>query len=223
VRSATTLKILLSLCLSIVAAYGGGVTPVRLTAGADPRENITKATKALLEAKSFRAKMVYSVSTGYKGLAMLEFAAPDRYHFITESNFFSKDVNVKQEIIALGGETYYRGISGQWQKLQVDVRREISKLRSPLPAGGMAQVTDVKFIGDEVLNGTRMLVYQYRFDDTSYAEFKGVTKIWVGAKDGLPHRIEANGEAPNQGEAAKANWANTYYDYNVDIKIGPPM
>jgi hypothetical protein len=223
----TKSTVLFLVCFSIVVTCRGNIAPKTLTACVGAREDLVKAMRSQLEVKSFRGKMVYSTSDGTKIGSSLEFVAPDRYHLITESNVFINLGTVRQELIALGSEAYSRaGAEGQWlrwQRIPGDMSQELPKLRGSLAVVKLVEQADVKFIGEEMLDGSRMRVYQFAFDKYLDSEFKGITKTWVGAADGLPYRIEAGGEAPYQGKTVKAHWVSSYSDYNEDIRIRAPM
>ena len=217
----TTLSII---CASVVAASGGGAASPLKAAGPDPREDLVRAMRALSEARSFRATMVLSGPNGLRNVIRLEYVAPDRFHLNTEWNFPIGPRTIKQEIIAIGKDSYAKSVvNGQWLRAPAGVSREVSKLRDPIAAGYLEKIADVRLIGNDTHDGLPMRVYQFTHDDTSDTGFKSVVKTWVGVKDALPHRIEGAGEAPDQGEGSKMRTVYTYSDHNADIKIEPPM
>src|SRR5688572_16194557 len=113
-------NVLLLLCLTLVAACGGGATSNSLTANVNPREDLTKAMRAQFDAKSYRAKSVSSSPNGAKSVTEVDYVAPDRFRVVVESNLF-KPGSGQQEMIVLGRETYMKAADGQWQKIQRDM------------------------------------------------------------------------------------------------------
>jgi outer membrane lipoprotein-sorting protein len=211
-------------CLLFIAACGNAAKSGNLMASADPREDLVKAMKALSNAKSYRSKLVITASVGVKGEAKtvmdIEFVAPDRYRAIAESNLGTRG-NVKGEFIILGNDTYMKIDSGQWQKTQKDMREGFAQLKSPnIEAIASAEV---KFIGNETLDGLPTLVYQHAYKNAPSEAGNSTTKTWVGVNDGLPHKIEVQTKFDYQGQTYITSATTAYYDYNTDIKIEPPL
>ena len=86
----------------------------------------------------------------------------------------------------------------------------------------MMKYEEVKLIGPEALDGSSALVYQFKLKGT---EGQSSGKIWISTTDGLPRKIENDGgTSPNpNGETSKRKLIVTYYDYNANIKIEPPI
>lgn len=65
------------------------------------------------------------------------------------------------------------------------------------------------------------LVYQYKLKE---AQGQSDCKMWIGKSDGLPHKILQKSASPMPGSSGGKNDRTVnYYDYNVDIKIEPPI
>jgi hypothetical protein len=211
-------------CLLLVVACGDAARSVNLTASADPREDLIKAMKALSTTKSFRSKVVSTGSVGDKGglnsVMEIEFVAPDHYHATMESNLGARG-NTKGEMVILGNDTYMKVEGREWEKTQKDTREAFAQLRN-LNVEALANA-DVKFIGNETLDGLPMLFYQHTFKNVPSEAAKVTTKTWVGGNDGLPHKIETQTKVDYQGQAYTINATTTYYDYNAEIKIQPPI
>jgi hypothetical protein len=179
-----------------------------ITASANPLDDLTRTTRAMLDAKSYRARMESSFE-GTNRTTMFEFAAPDRYHIDT-GGF---------EMIILGAQTFQKPPGGRWQKFPVNMNEMISAFRDPKLLDEIRKSTDVKFLGPEVLDGTPMLTYQYKQDKAFGTNIKSDFKIWVSAVDGLPRRMEVEGEMNSK----KTKTVITYSDFNGEVKIEPPM
>jgi hypothetical protein len=161
-----------------------------------------------MEVRSFRVRMEFSYS-GRDNTRTVEFAAPDRFHMTGDNN----------EVIIVGPATYMKGRNGAWQKVPMDVNAMIQSFRDPQVIDEVRKSTNAKFIGPDTLDGSPMLVYQYTTSNAFGTNSTSTTKSWISASDGLPRRLEIDGEI----NSAKARAVNTYYDYNAEIKIEPPM
>ena len=179
-----------------------------ITASANPLDDLTRSTRAMLDAKSYRARMESSFE-GTNRTTTFEFAAPDRYH-IDNGGF---------EMIIVGAQTFQKPPGGRWQKFPVNMNEMISAFRDPKLLDEIRKSTDVKFLGPEVLDGTPMLTYQYKQDKAFGTNIKSDSKIWVSAVDGLPRRMEVEGEMNSK----KTKTVITYSDFNGEAKIEPPM
>src|SRR5215216_3686117 len=89
--------------------------PAPAAASQDPLDFMTKAIRAQLDAKSYRARMESSFG-GQNSTRVVEFVAPDRFHMTSDID----------EIIIVGPSTYRRTKNGQWQKFPVDVGSMVS-------------------------------------------------------------------------------------------------
>src|SRR5688500_8777734 len=89
---------------SISKKTPGGDSP---TTSTDPRGDLTKAMRAMLDAKSYRAQMATSTSDGTKSMMILEFVAPDRYHLTRESDLNGKG-RYKQDTIIIAEDTWMK-------------------------------------------------------------------------------------------------------------------
>lgn len=211
-------------CLLVVAACGNAAKSVNSTASAEPREELIKAMKAFSNLKSYRSKIVNSGSVGARGdvktVMENEFVAPDRFHSIAESNLGGGG-NTKGEMVIIGNDTYMKVEGRQWEKTQKDTREAFAQLKN-LNVEALANA-DVKLIGNETLDGLPMLVYQHTFKNLPSEAAKVTTKTWVGVNDGLPHKTEAQTKVDYQGDTYTVNVTTTYYDFNAEIKIQPPM
>ena len=179
-----------------------------ITASANPLDDLTRTTRAMLDAKSYRAQMESSFE-GTNRTTTFEFAAPDRYHIDT-GGF---------EMIIVGAQTFQKPPGGRWQKFPVNMNEMISAFRDPKLLDEIRKSTDVKFLGPETLDGTPMLTYQYKQDKAFGTNIKSDSKIWVSAADGLPRRMEVEGEMNSK----KTKTVITYSDFNGEVKIEPPM
>lgn len=204
--------------------YTPSTTTVPLTASADPRADVTKAMRASLAAKSYRSRIVITSSSGSNRTMTAEVVAPDRMHMTTEMDMPGRGT-VKNETIIIGKETYVRAGDAPWQKNPMGMGDLLSQFRDPKAIDTIAEKAEVKYLGTDTLNGSPMLVYQYSMKDLLGPGKDGVSKIWIGATDSLQHQGESESDVDplNTGKMIHSKTTVTFYDYNADIKIEPPM
>lgn len=179
----------------------------------DAREDVKKAWEKFYAAKSFRGRM--SGATTSSGVAIgggaleIEFVAPDRYHWSAQGK------GERGEIIFIGKDMYARKGDGAWMKGQGAFGEALIKQFRDSLELRMARYEEIKFTGTDTVDGSPMLVYQYQLKDDPATGKGGPGKLWVGASDGLPHQVET--------EIKGGKVYFTYYDYNADIKVEPPI
>jgi hypothetical protein len=102
----------------------------------------------------------------------------------------------------------------------------LEQLRDPKLIDAIAQKAEVKYLGTDMLDGAPMLTYQYTIKDLLGPGKDAVSKIWIGATDNLEHQMESESDVESTftaGEITHTKTTVTYYDYNTNIKIEPPM
>ena len=189
--------------------------------GANPRAALSAAVKAQLEAKSFRAQMQSSTSSGTTSAMVVEYVAPDRFHMTQDAQLPGRG-SVKQEFIIVGKDTWLKMGAGAWQKFPVDVGQIVAQFRDPKVLEQLAQNADIKFVGADTLDGAPALVYEYTLTGELAKNIKSTSKTWIGATDNLPRKIETEGELQSTGQPLKTKTTIIYTGYNSDIKIEPP-
>ena len=196
-----------------------------MQASDDPREALKKAFTAQLAARSFRARMEYSVAS-IPTHNDLEFVAPDRYHV----SVFGPQVqgrSMGQEIIIVGKDTFRRISGVPWQKstnagagtLATTIGEIAGQFRTEDMAQRMLKYDDIQFFGPDVLDGQPVMVYQFKLKETK-GPIPG--KIWISTADNLPRKIEHEASSQTNPDK-KMKLTTTYYDYNANINIEPPI
>ena len=198
-------------------------------ASGDPREDLKKAFTAQLAAKSFRYRLEFSFASG--GHADAEFVAPDRYHITIIGQSSMPGNEMRQEMVIIGKDTFMKIANMPWQRTEegsgkttmaTTIARMAQQFRNEDVAQRMMKYEDVKFVSSEVLDGSPTLVYQFKLKGTEGQTTPG--KIWISATDDLPRKIEQGGSsATNPDGTSKSKLIVTYYDYNANIKIEPPI
>jgi hypothetical protein len=227
IRGAALCSLLLAVCAcSSKPETGGGAASVPpggasagtgvVSASDKPLDVLTKATRAQLDAKSYRANIKNTSSNGATNTMLVEYAAPDRYHMVTHSQAGGRDTSL--EYVIVGKDTFMKTNGGAWQRFPVDMSKMIAAFRDPKFIEELAKTSDVKFVGADTLGGSPMLVYEYTMNNAMGASVKTHAKSWVAVADGLPRKSESESEFGG----VKTKTEMTMSDYNSDIKIEPP-
>jgi TonB family protein len=177
----------------------------------NPREVLKKTLSAIQSVKSYRIRSeVTAISKDgpIKEYSSKEYASPDRVRTLDKN----------KELIRIGKDTYQKKGDGRWQKY-TEKRSDTSVTNLPVNAledliEDLVKVEDIKFIGQETIDGIPTLAYQYR-----HRSDPNTIKAWIGIADGLLRKWEF--ECIVEGLKAMS-LIFTYYDYNADIKIEPP-
>lgn len=176
----------------------------------DPRADVVQASKRFLDLPKFSAQME---GRGKTNMSMkLDYLAPDRYHM---TNLGSSQ-QAMAEFIVIGPDMYMK-FGGRWQKMPGAAGNAVPKLREMFNEEGLKTLQDVKYVGDEDVNGERAHLYTYRSTVTNAnVPYPFSSKIWVGSDDGLPQRIEVTYD---QGDLKTMT---ILYDYEKSISIEAP-
>lgn len=218
---ANRLKIFLLCALMLVAACdihstgggnsnnsGGSGSSTPASTEANPVDAMTASIKAQFDAKSYRARME-SLTEGNNFTTTVEYVAPDRFHMTAPMN----------ETIIVGSDTYIKPPNSKWQKIPINANQMIASFRDPKLVEELRNNTTVKFLGTDSLDGLPVKIYEYTVKNAFGTNMESTSKAWIAASDNLPRKMEV--EANVNGKPSKMRI--TYYDYNTDIKILPPM
>src|SRR5215468_7886439 len=155
----------------------------------NPRDDVVTMSKRFLDVQKFSAKMD---GRGTNELHMkLDYVAPDRFHMF----FFDNNGQVKTESVMIGKDMYMK-MGSRWQKLPNTLGdKQIINLRDMFNEEYLKTLQDVKYDGDDTVDGQSTHVYSYRNSQTnSNMPYPFTSKIWVGTSDGLPKKIEVTYE-----------------------------
>ncbi len=216
---ANSFKISLLCALMFVSACGihdgghssnssGSGSAAPASTDANPIDAMTASIKAQFDAKSYRARME-SLSEEKGFTTTVEYVAPDRFHMTAPMN----------ETIIVGSDTYVKTPTSPWQKIPINANQMISSFRDPKMVEELRNKADVKFLGTDSIDGLPVKIYQYTIKNAFGTNMTSTSKAWIGASDNLPRKMEV--ETDVNGKPSKM--VITYYDYNTDIQIVPPM
>ncbi len=171
----------------------------------DPKVDIEKMADRFMSLKSFRAEMDGDGQTPMK--TDLEFISPDRYRIKTGNSM---------EMIVIG-KTSYMKMGSKWQKMSLPLDSTISDMRSAFNKEGMKWFSDVKYTGDDTVDGNPAYVYTYHNKGPGAGVGENDSKVWIAKDDGLPIKIEAIYKKGNL-KSMKIE-----YDYETPVVIEPPV
>jgi outer membrane lipoprotein-sorting protein len=176
----------------------------------DPKSDFVRASKKFLDLPQFTATMD---GTGKSSVSLeLEFQAPDRFHM----SGVDPTTHNRSEMVMIGRDIYIQS-GGRWQKIPGDSNAPIPNLREFFDQEGLKTLKDAKYDGDETLDGVPMHLYSYQSNQVNAnMPYPFTSKIWVGAADGLPHKIEVTYQ---QGDLKTMTIT---YDFEKPVDIKPP-
>ncbi len=186
------------------SAGGGGPT----TASGDPKADIIAASKKFVDLKSFSAKTDGVGDTPIK--SKIDYIAPDRYHVT-----YIAGTGAGMEMIMIGNQSYMKTEGRSWTKMPGDAK-SIPNLRDSYTEEGMKTMTDIKYEGEESVDGKPALVYSYK-NVSPVGNYPFSSKMWVAKSTGLPLKIYveySNGVLKNM---------TINYDTESPVTIEPPI
>jgi len=165
----------------------------------NPGDALLKAFTNWGSVKSFRARM--SVGSGPTAAQMitLEMVQPDRMR-MTSQQF---------EMILIGSTSYVK-VGPTWQKMDLPQTVDVNQFSPKTYLTALQRLPDTKILGPDTVDGVPTIVYQFGATGAG-ASPATTTKVWIGAVDGFPHKIEAGGTTL------------TFYDFNANITINAPI
>jgi hypothetical protein len=196
------------------ANSGAAVSPSPSSGGAAPstgdtaRDGILRSFRAQFDLKSYRMRMETTSSKTGPQVTVAEFVAPDRFHWTGAQN----------EMIVIGSSAYMK-VGGRWTRSPVDAGAIVSMVRDPAFLDELSKSANVRMLGQDILDGTQAVVYEYSLANLGGTGMSSTSKSWVRASDGLPLKVESTGSL----NGVKTRTLITYYDFNTDIKIEPPL
>lgn len=191
--------------LSSLMPGSGGGSP---GGGSDPKADIVEASRKFIALKAFSAKMEGMGQSEIK--SQVDYLAPDRFHIS-----YLGGTGAGMEIIYIGNQTYMK-TGGKWSKTPGDSNASIPNLRDSFTEEGLKTLTDVKYEGEETVDGKPALAYTYK-NVTPKGGYPFSSKIWIGKGTGLPLKIVVD----YTNGVLKQMTVN--YDTESPVTIEPPI
>ena len=136
----------------------GGSGKGTATGGSDPKADIVEASKKFID-----------------------FVAPDRFHIK-----YLGGTGAGMEIIYIGTDSYMK-TGDKWSKMPSS-GVNIPNLRDSFTEAGLKTLTDVKFEGEDTVDGKPAMAYSYK-NVTPVGAYPFTSKIWISQQSGLPLKI----------------------------------
>jgi hypothetical protein len=183
---------------------------------------VLQALQVQLAAKPYRMKNVYS-SSEFRYTMQGDYVAPDKYHVFMDLDL-GAGMRAGSETIIIGGVGHSK-TSGGWDQNPSDTSTVIrNHHQDQAVMAGLADAKDaaVTLVGTEDLDGKPANVYQSTYDSGTNGIMNGEMKVWVNVVDGLPYKVEINGEMMQNGKRFKVQRLSAYQDYNADMNVSFP-
>ena len=192
---------------SSLSGGAGGSSKGTSSGGSDPRADVVEASKKFLALPFFTAKMEGTGQTEIK--SQVEYAAPDKFHIK-----YLGGTGVGMEIIYIGKDSYMKS-GDKWSKMPGS-GTNIPNLRDSFTEEGLKTLSDVKFDGEDTIDGKPAMAYSYK-NVTPVGAYPFTSKIWLSQKTGVPLRIYveySNGALKNM---------TVNYDTESPVSIEAPI
>ena len=184
----------------------GGSKGATATGGSDPKQDVIEASRKFIGLPFFTARMEGVGQTEIK--SQVEYSAPDRYRVK-----YLGGTGAGMEMVWIGKESYMN-LNGKWTKMP-DTNSSIPTLRDSFTEDGLKTLTDVKFEGEDTVDGKPALAYSYK-NVTPVGNYPFTSKIWIGYDTGVPMKVYVeytNGTLKNM---------TVNYDVETPVNIEPP-
>ena len=184
----------------------GGAKGATATGGSDPKADVIAASKKFIDLPFFTANMEGVGQTEIK--SQVEYTAPDRYHVK-----YLGGTGAGMELTWIGNDAYMNA-NGKWTKMPSS-NSPIPTLRDSFTEEGLRTLTDVKFDGEETVDGKPAMAYSYK-NVTPVGNYPFTSKIWIGQDTGVPMKVYVeytNGALKNM---------TVNYDTESKVTIEPP-
>jgi hypothetical protein len=116
--------------------------------------------------------------------SIAEVIPPDRFHVIASG----------QEMLIIGPKSYIKQ-NGKWISFAADVSEIVAGVRGSLQDDIAYRISDVQQVGQETVNGTPAIVYQFKEDVGSGSDqISSLVKLWIDQARGVPIRQEIDSD-----------------------------
>jgi hypothetical protein len=149
------------------------------TGGSDPKTDVIEASKKFIDLPFFSAKMEGMGQTEIR--SQVDFVAPNRYHVK-----YLGGTGAGMEMVFIGNDGYMKS-GDKWTKMPGS-GTSIPTLRDSFTDAGLKTLSDVKFEGEDTVDGKPAMLYSYK-NVTPVGASPFTCKIWISQKTGAPMKI----------------------------------
>jgi outer membrane lipoprotein-sorting protein len=212
----------------LLVACGGGDAPAASSASEDgaaaqpaggnvalPADPLAAIQQALTNQQSGGAyRTTTTIDADSEPMVLTgEFIPPDRLRVVTDLG------DVQQEMIFIGDKGWMKA-GDTWTESPISATQMLGQFRTAIDEF-VATATEVRFVGNESLNGQETAVYAYTLDmnksTVTPMDLISSVKLWVNTATGLPVQQEVTGEA-----MGVASTTTQVIEYDSSIAIEPP-
>ncbi len=174
----------------------------------DPTGDIKRLSDRFLNQKTFRAVMEINGKTSME--MELEFQAPDSFRL---TNHLTSDKTMEMIVI---GKQAYMNLNGKWMKVPTGLgNAKVTDMREMFNKEGLKWFRDVKYVGEEQVEGKDAYVYTYSGKLEGKSDYD--SRIWVGKTDGMPLKINV------EYKSGDLKSVSIKYDYTTPVSIEAPI
>jgi len=152
--------------------------PPEFAPSGDAAADLVKMNDRVIAAKSFKAMMLLDGTTPMT--TELEFTAPDRYRLKSTGTL---------EMLYVGRATLIK-VGDEWKLMSLPLDPKVGEIRGAFTAENMKDVSNVKYAGDETLNGRPAYLYTYN-GRAPRVGAENDSKLWIAKTTGLPLKLES--------------------------------
>lgn len=199
-----------SVMLSFVVMFAA-VWPASATADeAAVRAELVAQWRKMFDARDLAFSAVVS-STDKKGRVTrsdMRVNWPNRFHM----------KSAESEFIIIGDSTWMKAEGQGWMKFPMSMKKVIDQYTPEVMKASMDGMTNVRFVGDEDVDGVACKVFSYDFDVKVMGfRSKGTSTIYLSKDSGYPVRVISDGEAMGQRTKTVVD-----YTYDPTIRVAEP-
>jgi hypothetical protein len=133
---------------------------------------------------------------------------PNRFHM----------KSAESEFIIIGDSTWMKTEGQGWMKFPMSMKKVIDQYTPEVMKASMDGMTNVRFVGDEAVDGVACKVFSYDFDVKVMGfRSKGTSTIYLSKDSGYPVRVISDGEAMGQRTKTVVD-----YTYDPTIRVAEP-
>ena len=177
------------------------------SARGDAKADILASHEAMVKFGKYRATGTVQSDKGTQQMSSIV-VWPDRFHVN----------NAGQEFIIVPGATYMKQ-GGQWQKLPMDMSQMVKSMTPDALRQGYDNMTNVKDLGSETIDGRETRVYEYDTRATIMGiEATSHVKAWIDADSHLPVKQVVTGTAMGM-----TSTTDQRYEFDSAIEVDAPL
>ena len=198
------------------AAPTSAPTSAAAAAPANPGDFLVNSQKAFMSHKVRVTMNQTSSADNQTRTSVVEFQPPDAIHLVNTDG---------TEFLVIRGKGTWGKEGGTWTKFPIDMSSVAFSMFDPKKIQDLEKAvtsTPPVFVGPDIIDGRPMFVYTYQSTVTGLTNLNltSKNKIWIGATDDLPYKMES--DSPDPVKADVTDHMVLTYNYDNSINLQPP-